>query len=207
MPTEDQGPNNYTFTVRSTDTQSASATRTFTVIVNEVNRAPVLAAIADRTAAIGSKVSFTAMATDPDIPANALNFSLAGAPPGATIDPNSGVFDWTIPGPNSSTNVVTVVVTDNGSPAISATRTFKIIGTVGAGPYIQGIELTNGQALISFAGIPGETHWVQATTNLNNSAAWITVATNVPAQNGLFQYVDNQVKTFPSRFFRAIIPL
>jgi hypothetical protein len=39
--------------------------------------------------------TFTATATDPDLPAQTLTFSLVGAPAGAAIDSSSGVFSWT----------------------------------------------------------------------------------------------------------------
>ncbi|HPM82692.1 MAG TPA: tandem-95 repeat protein, partial [Candidatus Anammoximicrobium sp.] len=39
--------------------------------------------------------TFTATATDPDLPPQTLTFSLLGAPDGAAIDPASGVFTWT----------------------------------------------------------------------------------------------------------------
>src|SRR5690606_28165619 len=58
-----------------------------------------------------------------------LTFSL-GQPalPESTIDPVTGVFEWTPPaiwGP--STNLVSIIVTDSGVPSLSATQTFAII--------------------------------------------------------------------------------
>ena len=44
-----------------------------------------------------SLLTFTATATDADLPANTLTFSLSGEPVGASIDPNTGVFTWTPP--------------------------------------------------------------------------------------------------------------
>jgi Ca2+-binding RTX toxin-like protein len=65
-------------------------------------------------------LSFTATATDPDLPANSLAFDLVGAPEGASIDPTSGVFTWMpteAQGPG--TYSFTVRVTDDGSPNLS----------------------------------------------------------------------------------------
>jgi hypothetical protein len=39
--------------------------------------------------------TFTATATDSDLPAQALTFSLVSAPPGAAIDASTGAFSWT----------------------------------------------------------------------------------------------------------------
>jgi len=56
---------------------------------------PVLDAIGNKTIKVGSLLTFTATATDPDLPANTLTFSLAaGAPAGATINSTTGVFTW-----------------------------------------------------------------------------------------------------------------
>ncbi len=97
-PSEEQGPGTYTFSLRALDngTPPRSAVQHVTVTVNEVNRPPALAPIADRTINEGSLFSFTATATDPDVPANKLTYSLdAGAPTGTAIDANTGVFTWT----------------------------------------------------------------------------------------------------------------
>ena len=66
----------------------------------------------------------------------ALTYSLEpGAPAGATIDPNTGVFSWTpTPGQGPATYNITVRVTDAGSPSMSDTETFAV--TVNAAPVI-----------------------------------------------------------------------
>jgi PKD repeat protein len=119
-PTEGQGPGSYPVTVRVTDNGSPAMNsfEALTITVNEVNVAPVLAAIGNKTTNQGSTLTFTATATDADIPANTLTFSLdPGAPAGATINGSTGAFSWTPS--NSGTFPVTVRVTDNGTPALS----------------------------------------------------------------------------------------
>ena len=86
--------------------------------VTSINDAPVLAPIGAKSIDEGTLLSFTATATDVDLPANTLTFSLdAGAPAGASIDPATGVFTWT-PTEAQGPGVypVTVRVTDNGRP-------------------------------------------------------------------------------------------
>ena len=72
-------------------------------------------------------ISFTATATDADLPANTLTFTLdAGAPAGAAIT-TGGSFTWTpteAQGPGVYN--VTVRVTDNGSPALDDFETIQI---------------------------------------------------------------------------------
>ncbi len=94
-PTEAQGAGSYTFDVCVSDSALANC-ETITVTVSEVNVAPVLDAIDDQFVEELTRLSFTATASDADVPAQTLTFSLgAGAPTGAAIDPITGVFTWT----------------------------------------------------------------------------------------------------------------
>src|SRR5439155_575931 len=102
-----------------------------TIVVTEVNRAPVLTVAADQMIDELSTLVVTNTATDPDLPANTLTFSLdPGAPAGASINSTNGVFTWTpteAQGP--STNLITVRVTDDGSPPSSDTGSFTVVVT------------------------------------------------------------------------------
>ena len=70
------------------------------------NTAPVLAPIGNKTVNEGVELSFTASATDSDVPANTITYSLAAGtgctgseicsvPSGASIGSSSGDFSWT----------------------------------------------------------------------------------------------------------------
>ena len=126
-PTEAQGPGSFPITVRVTDNGTGSLfdTETIQVTVNEVNVAPVLAPIGNKSGTAGSPVTFTATATDADIPAQTRTFSLgAGAPTGATINSSTGAFSWT---PSAAGSFpVTVTVTDNGTPPLNDTETITV---------------------------------------------------------------------------------
>src|SRR5690606_667490 len=61
-PTEAQGPGNYTFKVRVSD-GTLTDEEEITVTVNEVNTAPVLAAIGNKTVDEETLLTFTAIAT------------------------------------------------------------------------------------------------------------------------------------------------
>jgi hypothetical protein len=104
---------------------TATASETIQVMVNEVNVTPVLAAVGNNSVNEGALLSFTAAATDSDVPAQTLTFSLgAGAPAGASIT-SGGVFAWTpteAQGP--STNSVTIQVSDGTA---TANETIQIV--------------------------------------------------------------------------------
>lgn len=111
------------FTYRASDGDLQSEPALVTIVVNPVNDAPVLDALADSSLAEGSVLTLTARAADVD--GDRLTFTLDDAPARAVIDPVSGVFTWyAADGP--ATRRLTVRVTDNGSPALSTTQTFVI---------------------------------------------------------------------------------
>ncbi|HQH36618.1 MAG TPA: Ig-like domain-containing protein, partial [Anaerolineaceae bacterium] len=93
-PTEAQGPGTYTFDVCVGDGTETDC-QTITVTVNEVNVAPVLNPVGDQTVHEGDTLTFTATATDADVPANTLTFSLAGTLPAGASITAGGVFTWT----------------------------------------------------------------------------------------------------------------
>ena len=128
---EGNGPSTNTFTVIATDTgiPPASDAQPLTVIVREVNTAPVLAPIVDRTINEGALLTITCSAQDFDQPPNTLRFRLGtDAPSGVSLDETNGVLRWRpsdLQGP--STNLIALVVFDNGTPSLSATQQFSII--------------------------------------------------------------------------------
>jgi hypothetical protein len=111
-PGEETGPSTNVFTTRVVDDGSPalSATNTFNVVVTEVNTAPVLPAVTNVVVSEMTTLVVTNIASDADIPANVLTYTLIG-PPDATI--TNGVITWT-PGEadGPSTNIFTTVVND-----------------------------------------------------------------------------------------------
>lgn len=93
------------------------------------NTPPMLSPIADKTALKGFTLTFTNAATDPDLPLNALTFSLgAGVPAGLSLNSTNGILTWTPSGgQGGTTNPISVIVTDDGVPPMSATQHFTIV--------------------------------------------------------------------------------
>ena len=91
-PTYDQaGSYNVTFTVSD---GSLTASETITITVNNVNRAPTLASIGNKSVYVGSTLSFQLSASDPDN--DTLTYSVVSLnplPSGATFG-SSGTFSW-----------------------------------------------------------------------------------------------------------------
>ncbi len=131
LTTEADGPTNAIFVVTATEVNPPrqSTSRTFSVLVNEVNQPPVLLAFAPQTVREGDTLALRAQASDADLPPQMLTFSLdAGAPAGLTIDPASGWVIWAVnPDAGPSTNHVVVRVTDNGPGNLSATQMLTVV--------------------------------------------------------------------------------
>ncbi|MEM8912141.1 MAG: putative Ig domain-containing protein, partial [Planctomycetota bacterium] len=123
-PSESQGPGVFAFAILVSDGVTTSASETVTITVADVNNAPVLASIGNQSVNEHELLTFTATATDSDLPANTLTFSLGdNAPEGASITAG-GVFEWT-PGENQhGTHSIDVLVSDgllSGSETIVVT--------------------------------------------------------------------------------------
>ncbi|BCR05820.1 hypothetical protein DESUT3_28890 [Desulfuromonas versatilis] len=162
-PGEAQGPGVYPVTVRVTDdgTPSLFAEETINITVNEVNSPPVLNPIGDRTVDELSALAFTAAATDPDLPANTLSFSLQGSPPAGAAITATGDFSWT-PSEAQGPGVypVTVRVTDNGTPNLFAEETINItVNEVSNPPTLNpiGDRSVNELQALSFSAIASDT--------------------------------------------------
>ena len=89
----------------------------------------------------GTLLSFTATASDADLPANGLTFSLLGAPEGAAIDAETGLFTWTpteAQGPGIYSFAVRV--TDDGDPSLFDEETISVtVSEVNVAPILDAI--------------------------------------------------------------------
>jgi hypothetical protein len=172
-PTEAQGPNSYLLRVQAAEIGGAglASTITFGVTVDEANTAPELHPIADITAAEGALIQLTARATDVDLPQQRLRFGLdPGAPAGASIDPTSGAFSWSVGADaGASTNQVTVRVSDDASPPASAARSFQIV--VLAVPRVVLNEIMYSPAALNAEFV--ELHNTSAATAVDLSGWWL----------------------------------
>jgi hypothetical protein len=209
-PTEAQGPGANSFTTVVTD-GAFSATNAFTVVVNEVNVAPVLPAQTNRTLVGLQTLTVTNTATDADIPANPLGYQLTVAPAGALINAN-GIITWT-PAPNQvpSLNVFTTIVTDTNIFAINArslTATNRFMVTaLGAADEFQSVSITlaSGVGTVTWASVPGQTYRLQCKDSLSD-AIWVDLTPDVTA-SGTWTSMTNLIGGAIQRFYRIELVL
>jgi hypothetical protein len=165
------------------------------------NTPPVLAAISNRTVGAGVTLLVTNVATDADVPAQALAFSLLVAPGGAAINTNSGVISWrpSVALAGVTNNPFTVRVADNGVGNLAATQSFNVTVNPLNKPQVTNVQMSNGVFVARISGDFGPDYTVQASTNLTT---WTMIfATNSP---GLpFNWVDAAATNVPARFYRV----
>ena len=208
-PTEAQGPAVYLITVVVTDNGSPplSTAQDFTVAVLESNEPPVLAPISNRAIHAGMTLAITNSATDPDLPANTLTYSLSGAPLGATIDETKGIFLWT-PGNSfvNTTNTVTVNVTDYNPAAenfqnLSDAKSFSIF--VAPPPSFSSAVMSNDALTLTWSSISGQTYRVQYTTNVVDTN-WTDLPPDVTATDTTASQTDSTLSD-AQRFYRVMV--
>jgi len=143
--------------------------------VNAGNHAPTITAIADKVVVETNLLSFTVSATDTDTPPQILTYSLGtGAPAGASINSSNGLFTWTPPaGYAPRTNQISVIVTDNGSPAMSATNTFNVI-VLKPLRFQPPAKPINGAMRLVWESYPGKNYRVRYRDNLI-SGTWTNI--------------------------------
>ncbi|MBD2365063.1 tandem-95 repeat protein [Anabaena minutissima FACHB-250] len=189
-PDETQGPGDYRITVQASD-GSQESTATFTVTVTEVNAPPVLNAIGDRQIKLGETLTFTATATDPDVPANLLSFSLdTETAINATLDTTTGEFSWTPT--EAGTFDITLRVTDNGTPSLSDSETIRLtVVRSNAAPTDLTISPT-----VTLENVPNGTQIGSFSTtdpNSRDTHTYSLVAGEGDTDNAVFSIIDNQL--------------
>ena len=141
---------------------TAADSQLFTITVREVNTAPVLATISNHTAPELSSFTLNITATDTDIPANNLTYSITNPPSGVAIHNTTGVLTWTPAESQNGIHHINVTVSD-GTAADSQLFTITV-REVNTPPTLNTI--------------PNHTIYVQSIFRLNITATDTDVPTN-----------------------------
>ncbi|HMJ88489.1 MAG TPA: lamin tail domain-containing protein, partial [Candidatus Acidoferrum sp.] len=158
------------------------------------NAAPVLTSIGNKAIYMGQTLAFTATATDSDLPAQALTFSLDPTPPAGASISGAGAFSWTPAGVGAST--ITIRVSDNGVPAKSDFE--SILVEVLALDFTSSVR--NGNNLeLTWGTRAGKSYAVDYKADLNTEN-WTALWTNTATGNSLS--FTNGTTAPPQGFFR-----
>jgi len=169
-----------------------------------LHNGPMLPGLGPQSIIASSPLVVTNTALDSDMPALALTYSLISPPPGAAISSN-GVITWTpawAQGPG--TNVITTVVTDSGTPPLSATNSFTVVVSEPlSAPWIASITITNGGATITWNAVAGHTYQLQRKADLNNSV-WTVAVPSLLASGPIAVGTDPQGVS-ACQFYRVLL--
>lgn len=151
----------------------------------------------NRTLNVGVNLFVTNTATDANF-GQTLTYSLPVKPTNAAIGASSGVLNWRpLVTQANSTNPFSVVVTDNGSPNLSATQSFSVIVSPLTVPSMTATQSVGGQFSFSVSGQVGPDYAVQSSSNLVN---WNTLTITNPSAMP-FRWSTN-VSSQPVQFYR-----
>ncbi|MFO1514263.1 MAG: pectinesterase family protein [Verrucomicrobiota bacterium] len=201
------GGANFTFTATDPATATSFGPVNYGVLITTTNApvsntAPTLAAITNRTIIAGTTINFTNSASDADLPAQPLTFSLPNGPSGSSVNFSTGSFTWRPSiAQSNTTNTMSVIVTDNGVPSLSATQSFTIIVLRPVQPNLQTVALAGGALQFQITGDVGPDYLIQASTNLVD---WSAV-TNLASPVLPFTWTDPVAANFPQRFYRVFL--
>jgi glucuronoarabinoxylan endo-1,4-beta-xylanase len=169
------------------------------------NTPPTLAPVASLVTNAGITLTVTNMATDTNQPAQTLTFTLLSAPANASltqINNTNAVFTWRPwVSQADTTNLVTLKVADDGTPALSATNSFTITVKPVVPAVVSSISVAGGQVSLVATGTAGPDYTLWASTNL---ATWQALFTSnspvIPVT-----LVDTNYSGSPVRFYRIQI--
>ena len=125
-PTEAQGPGQFTASILLSDDESRISIANFSIRVDEVNRAPSITEIEDIVLNDDAIVRVPLIASDPDLPAQLLSFSLGeNVTTAASID-SEGNFVFTPTEVMDGDYPIEVLVSDNGTPPLTDSISFNV---------------------------------------------------------------------------------
>ncbi|MGC3957757.1 MAG: hypothetical protein QM813_07350 [Verrucomicrobiota bacterium] len=181
-----------------TNTFPASSVVTLVGQIIPPNTAPVFNAITSQNLNPGVMLTLTNTATDADVPAQTLVYTLLSGPTNAAFISSNGVFSWRpLVSQASSTNLITVKVADNGMPSLSATNSFSITVAPLVTPGFTAINLAGAQIQLAATGALGPDYTLLSSTNLVN---WQSLLVTNPAAMPL--QLSTPVTAEPQRYFR-----
>jgi hypothetical protein len=96
-------------------------------------------------------------------------------------------------------------VRDSGGATAVGTVSVNVSVPAGSGPSVLGVTTVGGNATVNFAGVPGQSYDIEASTDLVN---WVIVGSVVAGSNGLYiySYTDPSTTLYAQRYYRSRVP-
>jgi hypothetical protein len=165
------------------------------------NHPPRLDVATNATALLGQTVALDASGTvDPEGDAMAFRWGFASKPTNSAaslLNPTTGTTSFTPDLPGVYEIVLTV--SDGHGPPAQTRCTRQVVDPQSLRPQLSGIRRSSGQYELTFAGAPGLTYALEASSNL---VQWVAL-TNLLATNGISSFLDEGAENRPLRFYRT----
>ena len=203
-PSESQGGADYEVTITVTDDginpSALSDSETITITVNEVNQAPLIAAIGNKLVIEKENLTFIVTASDQDIPAQTLVLSISGdgLAPGMNFDPATGLFSWTPTEEQGGYEYeITFIVTDNGTNPDNLTGSETILITVtdtNEPPVLAAIgnKSVNELETLIFTAVATDPDLPSQTLTFSIDPAAQSIGMSIDADTGVFSWTPSE---------------
>ncbi|WP_444994436.1 putative Ig domain-containing protein [Aliikangiella sp. IMCC44359] len=123
-----------------TDAGGLTDSQSFNLVVNDINEAPAITSTPIEVANENSVYIYQVEASDPDVN-DTLTYSATSLPDGMTVDPSTGLINWTPSTAQIGSHPIVIVVTD--SMGLSDTQNFDlVVSNVNDAPFITSTPLT-----------------------------------------------------------------
>ena len=164
------------------------------------NTPPTITPVADLALHAGIALRMTNTATDADFPPNTLTFSLPAAPAGAAIHPSTGYLLWTLTATNvGTTNLFTVRVTDNGSPPLSSSTSFRV--RIIPPPQLGAAHVPPNSVRLTWSSAARSRYRVEYANGLS-SPTWLPLGSIITATASTTTFTDTPSQ---QRFYRVVV--
>lgn len=149
----------------------------------------------------GRTLTVTNSATNTFLPKASYTFKLPSPSTNVLITAN-GVLTWTNTAALPGTNLVSVKVTDNSVPPLSATNHFAVVLLSSPVLIVSNLMSSSHSFQFSFLTLSNTAWRIDASTNLLN---WLPLLTNTAGTSGTIQFTDLLATNYPWRFYRAVL--
>lgn len=167
-----------------------------TIVVNEVNTAPVLSAIGNQSIDETQSLQFTINADDPDDTNQTLTYALddVSIASGMTLDASSGVFEWTPDESQDGEHSVTISVSDGQDTA--SEMIIISVAEINAAPILSDIgdqsidELTE----LTFTATASDSDHSDESLTYSLDEESEALGMSIDASTGLFSWTPSEVQ-------------
>ncbi|WP_421878955.1 FG-GAP-like repeat-containing protein [Marinoscillum sp.] len=186
--------NSYAIRVQSDDSNGGSVQVSLSITIVDLNEAPVFAAISDQEFNEETELTFSVSATDEDLPAQTLTYTLdqTSLDAGMTLDGSTGAFSWT-PGENQQgTHEVTFTVSD-GSLTDESSITLTVL-EVNVAPVLDAIgeRSIDEKKNLSFTVFSTDHDLPAQTLTFSLDAASISKGMSINSESGVFEWTPTE---------------